>query len=452
MTLRARLVCLLVLALAALVILYFGGFYLEFRGLGRALLAALLFAAVLGWGLHALFISFRPLKKSVQELEEVVSSVEAASSISFQSSQSLAEGAGNQAASLEQSSASLEEITAMTRANADNADKARGLMEQTQDLVSKAGKSMGEMSQAMTGINDASQEISKIIRTIDEIAFQTNLLALNAAVEAARAGEAGAGFAVVADEVRSLALRAAEAAKSTQGLISTALERVKQGVELADRTEEQVQATAQAATQCATLVREIADASTEQRTGLEQVSQAVTQIDSVTQQNANQAEQSAKAARDTEEQAQALRKLAAQLATATGASTKRDLAQALVAKALKMARRKGLATVVRAANDSKGPLVQGNEIYIFVGSTQVNTLLAHPFDPDHKLVGPDLDEIADIKGKKFFKEFVRLTKEQGSGWVSYWWPKPGQEHPSQKHTFVMRIPGEAAYLACGVYA
>ncbi len=452
MNLRAKLILLLVLSLAALAVLYLGGRMLEPGGWAQAGLALLMGAFVLAWGLHALLTSFRPLRKSVQDLGEVVSSVEAASSVSFHTSQSLAEGAGHQASSLEQTSSSLEEITAMTRANADNAEQARHLMEQAQDMVTQAGQSMGQMTQAMTGINEASQAISKIIRTIDEIAFQTNLLALNAAVEAARAGEAGAGFAVVAEEVRSLATRAAEAAKSTQGLIQNALERVNLGVELAGRSEEQVRSTAQSTTQCAVLIREIAQASAEQRTGLEQVSQAIIQIDNVTQDNARQAEQSAQAARDTEEQAIKLRSLAAQLASAMGAGTKRDQAQALVSRALKVARKKGLPTLVQVADDPRGALVQGSELYIFVGSTQRNTLLAHPFDPQRKLVGPDLTDIADIKGKKFFGEFTRVALGQGSGWVSYWWPKPGQQHPSQKHTLIMRVPGQAAYVACGIYA
>jgi methyl-accepting chemotaxis protein len=311
---------------------------------------------------------------------------------------------------------------------------------------------MGQMDEAMAAISQSSQEISKIIRTIDEISFQTNLLALNAAVEAARAGEAGAGFAVVAEEVRNLALRAAEAAKSTQALIQNALVRVGLGVELAGRTGEQVRATAQATTQCATLVREIAQASGEQRTGLEQVATSMEQIDQVTQVNAGQAEESAKAARDTEEQAQSLRRLAAQMAGAMGAGTKRDAAQALVRRALKMARKKGLPATLQAIEDAKGPFVQGKELYVFAGSTRVNTLLAHPFDPQRKLVGPDLNNVADIKGKTFFREFIRLALSQGTGWVSYWWPKPGQPHPSQKHTFLIRVPGQDVYFACGVYA
>ena len=129
----------------------------------------------------------------------------------------MAEGATGQAASLEETSASLEELASMTKNNADNAGQAQSLMAKTEQVGQEANEAMRGLSQSMQEISTAGAEIERIIKTIDEIAFQTNLLALNAAVEAARRVEAGAGFAVVADEVRSLALRAAEAASETRG-------------------------------------------------------------------------------------------------------------------------------------------------------------------------------------------------------------------------------------------
>jgi methyl-accepting chemotaxis protein len=162
---------------------------------------------------------------------------------------------------------------------------------------------MKQMTESMSEISSAGQEIGKIIKTIDEIAFQTNLLALNAAVEAARAGEAGAGFAVVADEVRNLAQRAAEAAKNTAGLIEGTIKRIGQGTELVKYTDEAFTEVASSSGKVAELIGEIAAASAEQAQGIDQVNQAVAQMDKVTQTNAANAEESASASEQLNAQA-----------------------------------------------------------------------------------------------------------------------------------------------------
>ncbi len=258
------------------------------------------------WGLYLIRSTFGPLRRAVDALHQVVGKVNASADGSRRSSQKLAEGASDQASSLEETSASLEEITSMTRKNAENAEAARNIMDEAQGLIERSGKSMGEMSTAMGEISGASEQISKIIKTIDEIAFQTNLLALNAAVEAARAGEAGAGFAVVADEVRNLAMRAAAAAQDTQGLIQNALDKVKRGVQLVGQTESEFGEMAQASDKNAQLVREIASASEEQRVGLEQIAKAVSQVDAVTQRNATEANETAEMSEQMLAQAEAL--------------------------------------------------------------------------------------------------------------------------------------------------
>lgn len=219
------------------------------------------------------------------------------------SSHQLAEGATDQAASLEETSASLEEISSMTRQNSDNAGQANSLMADTRQTAEQATQAMHNTTGSMAEIKTASQEIEKIIKTIDEIAFQTNLLALNAAVEAARAGEAGAGFAVVADEVRSLAMRAAEAAKNTQALISDTLGKVQAGGDALERTESQFSALLEGTDKVGELVAEIAAASGEQNQGIGEISEAMNQVGKVTQRTAAMAQGSESNAQAMEEQA-----------------------------------------------------------------------------------------------------------------------------------------------------
>jgi methyl-accepting chemotaxis protein len=201
------------------------------------------------------------------------------------SSQTLSEAATQQASSLQETSASLEEMSSMTRQNAENAQQADRLMHGANEIVSKANQTMTELTHSMEKISHSSEETSKIIKTIDEIAFQTNLLALNAAVEAARAGEAGAGFAVVADEVRNLAMRAAEAAKNTSELIESTVKRISDGSALVKSTDEAFTEVTANTAQVVELVDEIAAASNEQALGIEQLNAAVAEIDKATQQN-----------------------------------------------------------------------------------------------------------------------------------------------------------------------
>ncbi|MCP4716473.1 MAG: hypothetical protein GY868_15235, partial [Deltaproteobacteria bacterium] len=174
-------------------------------------------------------------------------------------------------------------------------------------VVARANESMEQLTTSMGEISQASEETSKIIKTIDEIAFQTNLLALNAAVEAARAGEAGAGFAVVADEVRTLAMRAAEAAKSTAGLIEGTTTSVGRGEGIVKETSTAFKQVSESAVKAGQLIGEIAAASNQQSEGIDQVSKAVNEMNRITQQNAASSEESASSAEEMSAQAREMR-------------------------------------------------------------------------------------------------------------------------------------------------
>ncbi|MCP3940873.1 MAG: methyl-accepting chemotaxis protein [Desulfobacteraceae bacterium] len=249
----------------------------------------------------------KPINVITNGMSEGANQVASASSQVSSSSQSMAEGASQQAASIEQTSSSMEEMSSMTKKNAENAGHADNLMKEANQLVITANESMGQLTTSMEDISKASEETSKIIKTIDEIAFQTNLLALNAAVEAARAGEAGAGFAVVADEVRNLAMRAADAAKNTAELIEGTVKKVTDGTTLVSTTNDAFSKVAKSTTKVADLVAEISEASKEQSSGIEQVNLAITEMDKVVQQNAANAEESAAASEEMNAQAEQLR-------------------------------------------------------------------------------------------------------------------------------------------------
>jgi len=233
-------------------------------------------------------------------------------------SQSLAQGASEQAASLQETSASLEQMASMTRTNADNARQADALMGETARVVETVNASMTQLDSSMQEVTAASQETAKIIKTIDEIAFQTNLLALNAAVEAARAGEAGAGFAVVADEVRALAMRAAEAAKNTATLIESTVSKVKEGSDLMGKTTDVFSQVTESTGKVKELVAEIAAASAEQSQGVDQINKAVNEMNHVTQQTAANAEESASASEELNAQSLQMRSYVGDLTAIVG--------------------------------------------------------------------------------------------------------------------------------------
>jgi len=284
------------------------------------MVAGLGVALLLGTGVAYFIIrgTNKVLSNIANALNDGSNQVASAAAQVSSSSQSLAEGASEQAASLEESSSSLEEMASMTKRNGENAQKANDLAKQARSAADKGATDMQAMSAAMDAIKTSSDDIAKIIKTIDEIAFQTNILALNAAVEAARAGEAGMGFAVVADEVRNLAQRSAQAAKETAGKIEGAITKTAQGVDINNKVAQALNEIVIKARQVDELVAEVTSASKEQTQGITQINTAVGQMDKVTQSNAANAEEGAAAAEELNAQAETMKQSVAELLQLVG--------------------------------------------------------------------------------------------------------------------------------------
>jgi methyl-accepting chemotaxis protein len=264
-------------------------------------------------GVREVAVVLRGLSAMRESLVRVVStvrqnadSVASASTQIAQGNNDLSGRTEQQASVLQQTAASMEELSATVRQNAERAVQANQLSLNASQVAADGGEAVNRMIETMKGINDSSRQIAEIIGTIDGIAFQTNILALNAAVEAARAGEQGRGFAVVAGEVRALAQRSAEAAKEIKGLITGSVSQVEQGSALVDHAGRTMGEVVTAIRKVNDIVGEISAASSEQAVGVQEVNASVAQMDQATQQNAALVEESAAAADGLKAQARQL--------------------------------------------------------------------------------------------------------------------------------------------------
>jgi len=259
-----------------------------------------------------------PFLVLINKLADGSHMIDSAATLVASSSQSLAASTAEQAASLEQTSASLEEIACMTKNNAEHSQSAKELATGMRQYADTGASDMESMAAAMDAIKASSDNIAKIIKTIDEIAFQTNILALNAAVEAARAGNAGMGFAVVADEVRNLALRSASAARETAEKIEDSINKSLAGVQINKKVSSSLNEIVTKARQVDDFISRIALASNEQSMGIDQLNTAIAQMDSVTQSNSAGAEESADVSANLKSQSTTLKNLVSELQNLVG--------------------------------------------------------------------------------------------------------------------------------------
>jgi len=249
------------------------------------------------------------LNSLLLQVNNAVDQVSAGSGQVSDASQTLSHGATQQAASLEQVSSAMQEIGSQAKLNADNSSQASKLSKHARDNAEVGNKQMELLNTAMADINESSDQIKKVIKVIDDIAFQTNLLAINAAVEAARAGVHGKGFAVVATEVRTLAQKSAKAAKETTELIEGSVVQASKGNKITADTAESLKKIVGGIVKVSDIVEEISTASDEQARGVGQINDGITQVDHVTQQNAANAEETASASVELSSQASELRRM-----------------------------------------------------------------------------------------------------------------------------------------------
>ena len=264
-------------------------------------------------GFHPVLISFRgiaqKLNDTMQQISESAEQVAGGSEQVSDGAQALSQGATEQASSVQELAATISDISGKVNENAENAGQASEMANTVVVEMDASNQKMQGMIEAMNEISRCSDEIGKVIKTIEDIAFQTNILALNAAVEAARAGSAGKGFAVVADEVRNLASKSAEASQNTAVLIENTLKAVKNGTTIADETAESLKQAVEGVSEVTGIVGRISEASKDQAAAVSQVTMGIDQISSVVQTNSATAEESAAASQELSSQSRLMKEL-----------------------------------------------------------------------------------------------------------------------------------------------
>lgn len=325
------------------------------------------------------FNIMKPMNRIIQHLKSNALNLSGAADQLSGSSQSLAESSSEQAASLQETTSSLEEMSSQIKQTAVNSGHAEHAMNESKPLVKNGVLAMRRMTQAMDEIKTSSLETSKIIKTIDDIAFQTNLLALNAAVEAARAGEAGKGFAVVAEEVRSLAQRSADAARDTSDLIERSQSSSERGSSVASEVSENLEKIEESISSVSAVVLKISAASQEQAVGIQQMNSVMSEMDNVVQGNASDSEDSASAAEELSSQASELQNIVRELVDLVGSDNETGSSGISSQKATKSKIQKPSLSSIRIGDVSSTR--NGNNSKIS-GAKRIETHQLIPFDDE----------------------------------------------------------------------
>ena len=381
----------------------------------------------------------------VSEVRNGTTTVAATSSQISRDNESLAERTESQLHSLQETAASMEELTAAVRQNADNAQQANALVESASERAAQGGAIMGEVVQKMGSIRDSSRNIVEIIGVIDAIAFQTNILALNAAVEAARAGEQGRGFAVVASEVRTLAQRCAAAAKEIKGLIGNSVDKVDAGGKLVDDAGRKMEEIVGSVRQVAELMSQINVGTREQTVGIESINQAIAKIERATQRIAGLVVGARETAVTLNQQAVSLMRAVAGFDLGDREHGNAEEAVAMVRRGCEFARAHGREALIAEVNRrGQGEFVD-RDLYLMVIDTKA-VFLAHGNNPRVLGMGP---KSTDVDGKLFVQEMARVGRVPGGSWIEYKWAHPVTNEILTKATYLQ--PAGDVIVACGIY-
>ncbi len=350
-----------------------------------------------------------------------------------------------QALALDKTVASMAEMTATVKGNADFANQAIELARAASEIAVKGGDVVSNVVHTMDSINQSSRKIVDIIGVIEGIAFQTNILALNAAVEAARAGEQGRGFAVVAAEVRNLALRSSDAAQEIKVLIDSSVSNVKNGNEQVAQAGATMGEVVSSIKSVHTIIGEIATASREQNRGIEQVNQAITQMDEGTRKNEFLVKQAARSAEALKIQTIELNGTVSIFKIKTAEHGSRDEAIEMVERAMESLAANGREPTFAEISNKLGRFCD-RDLYVVIYDMSGKNL-AHGANPANR--GKDMIDSKDAAGKLFIRERIAIIQNKGGGWQDYMFLNPISRQTEEKSMYLNRY--EDLIVGCGVY-